>query len=480
MSKISYLIYWKCLSVLVLAAIYYHLFCLYYSVTYMQSQVVAPAQNISTTVEICYELALHKDTCKVTVDKRYEPKEPFKTCNFTKPISCYTQGLSDQTPRFIIEQFKRCAIENLNNVISESNLTTSAGYEYELFMNYICVKYRFDVQPEEEVSSIKVWPEENNKQDFYLLIEGSRKLENWPQHSTLGKQQLLERYCWIASWKEDNNTYHCTEDNKEIDFELIYFSQMHLPWPYESNCVQRDGINQRTCYENCIKKHKNYYQLTYSEQDNQPFAKEELPAKDLIDKCASICSRPDCLTGTYQIPTLVQKNSTTNNSIVIRINNLDKMTKASPAMNFSRILYVAIVYTFLFFGVTFYDVFIRATNLYNKPAKPSKKRKLMPKRVLASIVVFAIGVVLATIFEMEFFDFGNQKTMVFSKIDSTRERNVSVSICYDLCFILKDDAPVSKENCSDDFLLSKYSVQMLDNMTWSAKEFKPVSSMRNR
>lgn len=478
MLKISYIIYWKVLSVLVLIGIYYHLLRLHYSVSYRQSQVVVPARNISTTIEICYELALEKATCKETVENRKEPKVRLGRY-FEKPVHCYTQGLSGQSPKDIIEQFKNSDIAELTNVISESNQTIkSDGVEYELFANHLCLKHRFDVQPEEEVSTLKVWPREDNKQSFYILIQSSRAFENRPLHFSL-KQVLLERYCWIANWKGDNHTYHCTDDDSEIDFEMTFFSQIHLEWPFESNCVHRDGIDQYTCWSNCIKEHTNYYKLTYDEKDEKTLNYDENAASRHFGSCTLRCRQPDCVTGTFAVPTLVQKNSTTSNFIVIKVTNLDMPTEARPKMKMSKVLYAAVVYFSLFFGVNLYGLFRRAMNLYLNPAKPSKKRKLLPKRVLASIVTCIVGVVLAVIFEMKTFDLGNLKKTVVSKLDSIKERNVSVSICYDLCSILKEDVDSAiKENCTDELLMNN-TVQELDEMTWSVKQFKANSSMRN-
>lgn len=478
MLKITYIIYWKAFSVLVLAAILYHLVSLHYSVSYRHGSVIIPAQNISTTIEICYELGLKKETCKETVENRHASKVPLAEY-FEKPVHCYTQDLRDDTPKNIIAKFKDTELADLTNVISESNLTVKRDrLEYELLSDFICVKHQFDVHPEEEVSNLKVWPRENNKQNFHILIQTARAFENQPRHFSV-KQHLLERYCWIASWKDDNDTYHCTDEKNEIDFEMTYFSQIHLEWPFKSDCVYRDGIDQQTCFENCVKEHTNYYKLTYGENDEKPLTYDDDVASEHFDGCADRCRQPDCVTGTFVIPTLVQKNSTTSNFIAIKVDNQGMPTEARPMMKMSRVLYNALVYCCLFFGVDLYGLFRRVLNLYNHPAQPSKKRKLLPSRVLASIVVFIIGVVLAVMFEKQTFGFGTQTNTIVSKLDSIKERNVSVSICYDLCSILKEDVdPVEKENCSDEWLMNK-TIGELDKMTWSVKEFKPHSSMRN-
>ena len=53
--------------------------------------------------------------------------------------------------------------------------------------------------------------------------------------------------------------YHCSEEDRNIKFKLDYFSVKTLPYPYETDCIDRpedDVSSQAKCYEDCVKKSK--------------------------------------------------------------------------------------------------------------------------------------------------------------------------------------------------------------------------------
>ena len=291
-TKFGYVLYWKVITAVFLALIFYKIYCISNEVTYLQSEDVKKTENIIIEFDVCYDLNLNKDSCKAEVFEEEKEKEEF-SCKFEKSIACYTKDFDKKTPKEIIKNFKECKLENFVNVESESNLTTRSQDEiqYELFSGYICVKYKFNVKSDDELSLIKIYPDLNNKQNFHVIVHTTRTYQKGPTHHSF-KSHLFERFCWTKNENQTKKKYYCTEDEKEILFELFYFSQINLEYPMNTDCIYRKNKNQHGCYEDCFKKNIQFYRLTYDEKDESILSRDKKTAMNYVNKCTNECKQP--------------------------------------------------------------------------------------------------------------------------------------------------------------------------------------------
>lgn len=490
MTKFGYVFCWKIFAILVLLAVHYHIYRISSRVIYKQKQYYRPSDNITIGIDICYNLHLDRETCKETVDRTNCSKSELINCEFEKPIHCYTKDFKKKTPKEIIDKFKECNLQNLTYVESESNSTKKLERnDYELFSGHICAKYYFAVDSEQELTKLKIWPKIENKQTFNILIYTTRAYKNQTIHTSL-KSNLMRRFCWSkhkTNNQEDGNQtnqakkiYRCPEDEKEYLFELTYFSLKNLESPMDSNCVYRNGSTQHECYENCIKEHNKYYLLTYNESALDFVMNfDKKSASEYINQCLDYCKQPDCISGTFQIPVLIERDSFSKNFIHATIKNIDYPTDARPFRTYSEILFMFIIFTCLFMGLNFYGGLIKTTNLYKLPFKKSKKHKKITIKGIFTLLVLVGGISIGIFFEKKLFNFGKEKKMLSTRLDGIKERNLSVSICYELCSILKkENRLVKKENCSDELLMG-FSLDEINNITYQMADFKKKSSMKN-
>lgn len=101
----------------------------------------------------CFKLELKNENCSISSDAS-QPKREF-TCDFQRPIACYTKGLQAKSPKEIIGLFKRCNLARLvqpkldrkgygkNGRIAISLVDNS---ELRLFFDQVClvIVYQFD------------------------------------------------------------------------------------------------------------------------------------------------------------------------------------------------------------------------------------------------------------------------------------------------------------------------------------------------
>lgn len=481
-NKFGYVIYWKIITGIFLLLIYFHIFRLSNEVFYRQNKGIQEAEKITLEIDICYDLRLTEDTCKIPVDTSSHQKIDLGGCDFDRPISCLTKDFRKKTPSEIIGTFKKCNLESLVKVESETNLTVGEDeHKLELFSGYICVQYKFNVNSDREVSKIKIYPSQKNKQNFHILIHTERKCKKSSLYSL--KSHLLERYCWVENknmpGNETSKAHNCSEESKEILFELFYFSQKNLEYPMDSNCVYRKNENQYQCYEKCMKRKGNFYHLTYDENDKEILNYDKNASYEQSKKCANQCKQSDCIEGTFQIPTLVEQNLTSENYILLKVNNSDVPSVAQASFKSLDIFYLVLMYFCLFFGVDLYWLIVKATNMYNNPVKKNTKYKFINKKVIGLSAVTVSGILIGIFLEKQMFNFGRNDDVVLTKLDSIKERNISVSICYDLCEILKSKTNLLQNETCDRENLLKFDLKQLNLSTWNQADFKKVSSMRN-
>ena len=303
---------WKLFAALIFGLVFYGLIDLSRQVNY-KSVNFDIIDKSEFSIDVCYKLYIKNDSfCKVYED--IIPKLDFN-CNFDgKPISCYTKDFKSLNASEIIKKFKGCNISNLFSI--DSKIEQIDDVIYQLYYGYVCVKYRYKL-PDKEIDFFIKSSEKT--ENFNLFLNLIREHEDGTYKSK--RILLFKRKCW----KEKNERIECSETYKNIWFKAVVYSARHLEYPFTTNCLNREDKNgvqlsQNDLYEDCIKKEKKYYLLTYDEKDDfQLEYNKSQDFKSLIEKCSNLNKEEDCKSTTLHLDDLEQLPSKKNGSIIIKI-----------------------------------------------------------------------------------------------------------------------------------------------------------------
>ena len=446
-------------------------------------------------IDLCYRTYIESDQCEPDSTGKKIDKLEFN-CDLELPIGCYTKGLRLKRVNEIIDKFKGCKISDWFTVKTETNLVIKTGKELWLFNGFVCVKHKFKINNKKEKSRYLIRNSTEHPkaalQPFDAYITYSRDFIKTREKYGTKKTHLFKRNCW----RIDNNTSKCTETGKKLIFETEYYSAHHLEAPFITDCVNRNKPNessQNDCYENCIKKDRNLHLLTYGENDSSILDYNKTSDKQvarLLHECAGNCQQEDCQAMGFHTEDIHedahvnhQLELLRNSTIIINLGVLAFGAKAIPLFGKAKVLWMLSGFFSTFFGVNLYGLLLKYANLRSFAIFQNRKRKRKYKNSLlitATIVILGLGATLAL--ENALFGFGIEKSQVFIRKESIEERSVSVSICFELCKIIKDefrwkDASLSSDNCSDEVLIEK-TLRQLDAITWDVSDFKSQASMR--
>lgn len=480
------------------------------------------SKSVEIEIDICYPLELLNETYEIEENQEYKNVDKVEfdeTCNFEFPLAHYTKGFKEKTAKEIISKFEQCAIENLALVeISNETIGKQVSSEigYILYFGKICVqhKHEFLINKSNELIEMKIIAQENI-QTFDVYASFARNYENEKYRSV--KKHLVKRNCWL----ESDGEQICLESNKGLILDLIYFSVKSLKSPFITDCTERlNSSNKNDCYEKCFKKVKNHYLLSYNKNDNSKLDYSGYESMvNLSRKCSIECYQEDCKITAFFIDALYSVNETgsdlasadkfgdlkkesndtskesndtsktnqfqiSRNSIMIKGRSTEYRTEALPLVKNSKTIWMIVVYFSVFFGFDIFGILIKTTKIYENAVGAKKRdRKASIKQMIFGSCIFLASFTLALNLEKLVFNFGNlndtniHKTYR-SEIESTKERNVSLSVCYDLCMILKSSKKLNSKNCSNETLI-EYTLEQLDKMTWSIDDFKKQASLRN-
>lgn len=442
--------------------------------------------SIGVEIDLCYPLDLNNNN---TIDG-----ETFD-CNFQKPVAYFSKDFREKPPNEIIKIFKGCKIESLATVVNSKSNDSSTKISHLLFSGQICVKHKFEIENSTDLNyfdngiEFKVESEEKI-QNFDIYLSITRNQNGDVYKST--KKHLIRRSCWSK-----NEANECLETGRSFNIEVLHFVKRSLKSPYVTNCLDRKQSDQNDCFEECVKNENNHYLLTFNETEEKKLNFSDYESmQSLNQKCSNQCDQPDCLVTILYTTTIsenkfekpVQKDennsSVTNdelaNGLFIIEGKIPKFgIDSEPYFEKSKTVWLFFVCLSVFFGIDVYGLFLRSTKMYDQTVDKKKKniKKKSKKRVIFSIIIFAISLSLALVCEKALFNFGNNKGALnrtyFSEIESIVERNVSVSVCFDPISILK-----TRRHYDNETLLGM-SLKELDEVTWDDKEFKSHASLKN-
>ena len=337
---------------------------------------------------------------------------------------------------------------------------------YVLYDDHICVRNRFDVQTSVDHTDIKITPLSNN-QTFQIIVSFTRVFSDDGEYRSIRKP-IFKRTCR----KTQEQRYLCTETGRRFYLKLFYSTIESLRSPYKTNCVERKDRTQNDCYEDCIKRKKKHISLTYTEADDFTLNFDKLATmKPLIDSCSARCEQPDCRSGSVTFSEILE-NRHPSSSILLRISEEDWMYKASPFYSTLKISWFLIAFFCLIFRINLYGQLCKFKSIYDRSKNERTKSE---KNLYLLLFVSFIGFVLAVVCEKFTFDFGRQTGFVTYKLESIRERSLSVSICFSPCEIVKDG---NQMNCSEDELFDM-RLEEIDRITWNENDFKRFVTLRN-
>lgn len=436
-------------------------------------------------IDICYPLFLDYSDCYHienfgTYDEN-DSKKVFQKINFTcdfknNRITCVTKGFKKLKIGEVIEKFKGCNLSDLESVEIETGRPIGLSYEY--YYGYICVKHKFSVQNRNETSKITI--KSNQKQnEFRAFITLNLTYEDGLYRTK--RTQFINRKCW----KEENEN-ECTETNKKIFLEMSLYSAKNLQHPYATNCLDRGNKTQNDCYEECVKEKKNFYHLTYYEKDNFSLEYDRQDANQVLKECGDACNQEDCqILGLYLDNLFIRPiaENEENGSIIVLLDKIDFRLEAMPLYPIGKIFWLFLLSISIFFGLNFRlkidATLLKATSLTAfKLVHMKKKVKKSKKKFMTNLILLNIGLFIALIIEAFIFNFGKEKDFTFLKKETLMERDVSVSFCFDLCKIVKNEFKNQYENCSNEILMNK-TIGQLEEITWDVDNFKAKASMRN-
>ena len=197
--------------------------------------------------------------------------------------------------------------------------------------------------------------------------------------------------------------------------------------------------------------------------------------RPLTDKCLNQCKQPDCSYGSFDVANII--NDAGNGTLSLEIASIDHRTEVIALISKKTLVFWSVVYFHLFFGFNVYEQLFKnlcLRNYFSNLKRKKKRKKQSCKLALFSFITLIVGLIFGTLNEWQLFNFGKEDKRVVIKRESTYEINVSTSICFNFSAILKDQN--SSFNEED---LSKMNFKELNELTWSVKDFKKVSSMRN-
>ena len=437
-------------------------------------------------IDLCYETNIEKDYCDTLDAPDVKTlKQPF-FCDFQDPIGCYTRDFQSKTASEIIREFKQCNISLWPTVEIKTEKVRNIETEHLLFNGFICLRRKFVIENKNENSQYVIRSKNFHKFNAYISYSRNYKLGGEFRSK---RAILFARDCW----KTKDGRSKCTETENKLVFDVEYYSSKLLEYPFTTDCVYRKKANQSTtqhdCYEDCIKVERKFHLLTYRENDH--FILDYANASDLghlLDRCAVSCEQEDCqITGLF----LTSHNgnshkgdafeSVSNGSFIVDLVKDDGRTEETALFEFKKVLWMISALTTTFFGLNCYGLLTEPTNLNlsrHFPRKQRRKRKKNwnKKRSGIFFLIIIAAASFSLVLEKVLFDFGRVTALIYATKESISDRNVSVSLCFDLCKIL-NDGPNYETNCEDS--LYEKSIKELNEITWSVKEFKSRVSMRN-
>lgn len=341
------------------------------------------------------------------------------------------------------------------------------------------MKNRFKIDFKNGSEFISIYPQQR-EQIFSITVSSKRRYENEDVYKS-PIVSIHRRYCWTDPFPPVPNEtqYFCSEDGRRVRFKLDYFSVKSLSYPFLSDCVSRpDNETQIKCYENCVKKEKTHYFLTYRDfaSESKLIFDNASTMQDLVNRCLGRCTQPDCNYGSFDVANII--NESGNGSIALEIMPTDHRTEVIPRMSKENLIYCLVVYVYLLFGWNVYETFLKNVCLrtyFNHLKRRKKRQKQSCKLAAFSFVTLIVGLTIGTLCEWRLFNFGKEDKMVVIKRESTYEINVTISICFNLSDILLN----RNASATDEELFESNSLAQLNTLTWSVEDFKKVSSMKN-
>ena len=500
MDKYSFAKFWQAFTIFLLTLISIHLWLLSREVIYVGYYPKSTSSyQPMFEIDLCYRTYIESDQCEPDSTGKKIDKLEFN-CDLELRIGCYTEVLRPKKASKIIDKFKECDISNWFSVKTETALVIKTGKELWLFNGFVCVKHKFQINNKKVKSQYLIQNSTEHPkaalQPFDAYMTYSREFSESGEKYGTKKTHFFRRNCW----KIDNETSKCTETDKKLIFETNFYSAHHLEAPFITDCVNRNKPNessQNDCYENCIKKKRNLHLLTYGENDSSilDYSKtSDKQVSELLEGCASKCLQEDCQAMGFLSEDIhedthvnLQQELLAGSSMIINLGLKAFGAKAIPLLGTAKVLWMFSAFFSTFFGANFYGLLLKSANLSGFHMFPSlsiaQQRKKYRKPILIAATITMLSVGLSLVLENVLFDFGTEKSHVFLKKESIEERNVSVSVCFDLCKIIKKefrlkDASLSSEKCKDEFLIEK-TLGELDAITWNVSDFKSRASMRN-
>ena len=170
--------------------------------------------------------------------------------------------------------------------------------------------------------------------------------------------------------------------------------------------------------------------------------------------------------------------------VTLNLDPTDYRKEAIPLVGTAKLVWMIVAFASIFFGVNFYGMLWKleiSRSFRNFAAVKSNERKRKNKKLLnLMITAAALSLILALVFEKIFFDFGREDNMTRLRMDSIEERSVSVSICFDLCKIIKKEFKSKMQSkCDEEELMKSWTIRELDERTWNASDFKKLASIKN-
>ena len=477
--------YWRGFTLALLVLVYVNLFFLSKEVIY-KGYLPTDEYNATLEIDVCFRSFISESYChNLPAPDEYSPKKEF-VCRFEDRIGCYTKGFDQKNVSEIIRKFQSCNLPDLVEVKSETKNVTKISEEMLLFGKFVCAKYTFQIHEKEERSLFSILTNSTYKnQPFKVYITYGREYELDGKYKTK-KTHLLDRACWI----EQDKSLKCTETSKKVVIEVEYYSAKYLERPFDTDCVYRKDpkrFTQTDCYESCIKDQANHHLLTYKESENvQLVFNKTSELGKIIEGCAESCNQEDCNTMMIHIDDIYEeKREHSDGQIILSLDSSDYRREAIPLIGVAKLVWIVIAFASTFFGINFYGMLIKSENtysLFNFTTARNKKRKIKRKKVLTMMIVVALlSLILALVFEKIFFDFGREHNVALLRKESIEERSVSVSICFDLCKIIKEEFKDKQPpgDCIEGELIEKWTIQELDEITWNTSDFKQRAWMKN-
>lgn len=450
--------------------------------------VLASTNNstLDAEIDICYPLRLSKKSCFwLENPDQLQEKVDHSGCEDHMPIGCCTKNL--RKPSEIIEAFEN-KIKDLVS-ISSQNTNDQPKQSYQIQSDQICVKYNFvNLQQSNDSRrsvNFEIQSSESNYQPFDIHLSFVRKYQDTNETYVAARRNLIRRNCWVT-----NGTSGCLEIGKDVTIEIEYFSVRYLREPFDTRCKEGKETPAE-CYENCVKNETSYYLMPFDRNDTMDLT---FDAHDYM-KCARVCDRPNCLTAAFYITGIDER---ANNKTYLKLASnfseeiqnfpgLITLTalsannglEAIPVLSQQRFIWMISVSVAVFMGFDCFGIFVRTTKLYGKTGNNKKNPKRSHVKVFFALFIFSVSCTLAYFCEKILFDFGadpgSYNETYITEIESLQERNVSLSVCFDLCSVWTRN---EKTACDETFL-SNLTLDELESNTNDDSWFRARASMKN-